>query len=54
MTTFVVAYLLVWAGLLGYVIRLGAEQRRLRRELDALQRRADGQPRCGEDCRRAA
>jgi CcmD family protein len=54
MTAFAAAYLLVWAGVLAYLIRLGVEQRRLRRDLDALHHHGDDQSCCGEDCCRAA
>ncbi len=36
MTGLLIAYLIVWLGVLLYVIRLGAEQRRLSRALEAL------------------
>jgi CcmD family protein len=36
MAAFVAAYLLVWLGLLWYVLRLGAQQRRLWQALQAL------------------
>jgi CcmD family protein len=39
MLTFVAAYLAVWLGLLLYVLRLGAEQRRLSQAVQALQLR---------------
>jgi CcmD family protein len=35
----IAAYLLVWAGLLFYVVRLGTAQRRLARAVEELQRR---------------
>ncbi len=36
MGTFIAAYLIVWTGVVWYVLRLGAAQRRLQRALDAL------------------
>jgi CcmD family protein len=36
MSGFVIAYGIVWLGVVGYVARLGAEQRRLSRALEAL------------------
>jgi CcmD family protein len=38
MSHFIAAYLVVWLGLLAYVLRLGVQQRRLARTLDALER----------------
>jgi len=38
MFSVIAAYLLVWAGLLAYVVRLGAQQRRLAHSVEALQR----------------
>ena len=37
MLTFMIAYLIVWLAVLAYLVRLGGEQRRLRRTADALQ-----------------
>ncbi len=37
MFTFMTAYLIVWFAALAYLVRLGREQRRLRRTADALQ-----------------
>jgi CcmD family protein len=37
MLTFMIAYLIVWLAALAYLVRLGGEQRRLRRTADALQ-----------------
>jgi CcmD family protein len=37
MPTFLAAYLIVWFTVLAYVLRLGGEQRRLRRMADGLQ-----------------
>ncbi|HYW79884.1 MAG TPA: CcmD family protein [Thermoguttaceae bacterium] len=36
MQTFIAAYVIVWAAVLWYVLRLGANQRRLQRELESL------------------
>ncbi len=36
MGTFIAAYLVVWLGVMWYVLRLGAGQRRLQRAIDAL------------------
>jgi CcmD family protein len=36
MSGFVIAYWIVWLGVVGYVARLGAEHRRLSRALEAL------------------
>ena len=41
MLAFLIAYLLVWLGLLGYVLRLAACQRRLQQAVLALQRRLE-------------
>ncbi len=38
MLTFITAYLLAWFAVLAYMVRLGSEQRRLRRTMDALQK----------------
>jgi CcmD family protein len=43
MSTFVAAYLVLWAGVLCYVLRLGARQRRLERAIELL----SGSARCG-------
>ena len=37
MLTFMTAYLLVWFAVLAYLLRLGGEQRRLRRMAESLQ-----------------
>ena len=37
MLTFMAAYLVVWFALFAYMLRLGGEQRRLRRAAEALQ-----------------
>jgi CcmD family protein len=37
MLTFMTAYLVVWFAVLAYVLRLGGQQRRLRRTAEALQ-----------------
>jgi CcmD family protein len=37
MTTFVIAYLIVWAGVLLYLLQLGARQRRLEQSFRSLQ-----------------
>ena len=37
MLTFMSAYLTVWLAVLAYMVRLGGEQRRLRRAAEALQ-----------------
>jgi CcmD family protein len=44
MYMFLVAYLVVWAALLGYVVRLAAAQRRLRNDLESLQRQVERLP----------
>jgi CcmD family protein len=44
MLTFVTAYLFVWFAVLAYMIRLGGQQRRLRRTMDALQKQMQGMP----------
>ncbi len=36
MGAFIVAYLVLWVGVVWYVLRLGAAQRRLQRALEAL------------------
>lgn len=36
MSGFVVAYWIVWMGVIGYLVRLSVEQRRLSRSLEAL------------------
>jgi CcmD family protein len=36
MSGFVIAYLIVWLGVVGYTVRLGMEQRRLSRAVGAL------------------
>jgi CcmD family protein len=36
MSGYLIAYVIVWLGVVLYVIRLGAEQRRLSRALEAL------------------
>ena len=36
METFVAAYLIVWGGILWYVLRLGAKQRQLFKEIETL------------------
>lgn len=41
MSGFVIAYWIVWLGVVGYVARLGAEQRRLSRALEALRRQVE-------------
>ena len=47
MSTFVTAYLIVWLGVLGYLLRLGARQRRLEHAIELLQLEL-GQPPRGE------
>lgn len=37
MLTFFVAYMAIWLGVLGYVVRLGVHQRRLARTLESLE-----------------
>ena len=37
MSTFLGAYLLAWAAVLGYVVRLASQQRRLQRTVESLQ-----------------
>jgi CcmD family protein len=37
MLTFFIAYMAVWLGVLGFVVRLGVKQRQLTRTLAALQ-----------------
>lgn len=37
MSTFLAAYLIVWVAVLGYVVRLAAQQRHLLRALESLQ-----------------
>lgn len=48
MATFVAAYLVIWLAVVLYVARLGAGQRRLQRDLEALKsglkQREDPQP----------
>jgi CcmD family protein len=41
MSGFLIAYLIVWLGVVFYVIRLGAEQRRLSRALESLRLRVE-------------
>jgi len=36
MLSFMIAYLVVWLAVLAYVLRLGGEQRRLRRAMETL------------------
>lgn len=43
MLTFIPAYLLAWLAVLGYLLRLGSEHRRLRRTAEALQKQLDQQ-----------
>jgi CcmD family protein len=43
MLTFITAYLIVWCAALGYLLRLGSEQRRLRHMADALQKQLEQQ-----------
>jgi CcmD family protein len=43
MLTFVTAYLIVWFAVLAYMLRLGGEQRRLRRTAEALREQFDKQ-----------
>jgi CcmD family protein len=43
MLTFMSAYLAVWFAISIYVVRLGSEQRRLRRTAEALQERFERQ-----------
>jgi CcmD family protein len=43
MLTFMAAYLAVWFAVLVYLVRLGREQRRLRRMADALQSQFEDQ-----------
>jgi CcmD family protein len=45
MLTFMTAYFVVWFAVLAYLIRLGAEQRRLRRIAEALRSEFDTQQR---------
>ena len=54
MDTFVAAYLLVWLAVLLYVARLGARQRRLLRDLKALQRQLEESERSESPDSRAA
>ncbi|MHB1037923.1 MAG: CcmD family protein [Pirellulales bacterium] len=44
MVAFVTAYLLVWCGVLGYLLRLGARQRRLEQAVESLQARIAQSP----------
>ncbi len=44
MAAFVTAYLLVWCGVLGYVLRLAARQRRLEQAVESLQVRLGQSP----------
>jgi CcmD family protein len=37
MGSFSIAYLILWLGVAGYVVRLGAEHRRLQRTLEGLE-----------------
>jgi CcmD family protein len=39
--TFITAYVFVWLAALGYLLRLGSEQRRLRRMAEALQKQLE-------------
>ncbi len=43
MFTFLTAYLIVWFASLAYMLRLGREQRRLRRTAEALQAEFENQ-----------
>lgn len=54
MTSFAAAYLLVWGAIALYVIRLGAGQRRLRRDIETLSRLADQSDRATDGVSRAA
>jgi len=45
MLTFMTAYLVVWFAVMAYMIRLGGEQRRLRRIAEALQAESEKQNR---------
>ncbi len=44
MLTFITAYLLFWFAVLGYMVRLGSQQRRLRRTLDTLRKQTERTP----------
>jgi hypothetical protein len=44
MFTFITAYLLVLFAVLAYMVRLGSQQRRLRRTMDVLQKQIPGKP----------
>jgi CcmD family protein len=44
MLTFITAYLLVWFAVSAYLIRLGSQQRRLRRAMEALERKLQEKP----------
>jgi hypothetical protein len=44
MLSFITAYLLLWFAVLAYLVRLGSQQRRLRRTMDALQKQIQGKP----------
>ncbi len=54
MGTFVTAYLAVWAAVMLYVVRLGARQRRLERNLKALQLQFDRMENQAEPSSKAA
>ena len=43
MFSFMTAYVVVWFAVMAYVVRLGGEQRRLRRMAEALQEKLDEQ-----------
>lgn len=54
MSTFLAAYLIVWAAVLGYVARMAGEQRRLRRTLESLQLQVQQSSRGVEAANKAA
>lgn len=54
MVSFVAAYLVVWAAVGLYVVRLGARQRRLENALQALERQAERRQEATHDAARAA
>jgi CcmD family protein len=44
MLTFVTAYLLIWFAVSAYLVRLGSQQRRLRRAIEALEKQLKSKP----------
>ena len=54
METFIAAYVIVWAGVLWYVLRLGAKQRQLFKEIESLRLESQSPESIDEPTSRAA